>query len=228
MSSRDQSVSLYLSPLRALCSSLSRSNASIGVCKHPVLCVLLREHTFRISSNTVINHRGTLNKERKGDKNKTKAIDRVGNLEFIDSFLYLFNVLGVNIRQGKGGDCRHVAFAFFRKYIFFSAFFSPISNRSHCNHNLPAIWQILSPISSKSSLSPNKNEAIFMLYKSLFSTCFFSFHSRYHSFKGENRCLQCSSLVLSDLQAPGSGGGGPCGWGINPVAPYREVCLVNF
>lgn len=22
--------------------------------------------------------------------------------------------------------------------------------------------------------------------------------------------------------------GAPCGWGINPVSPYLEVCLVNF
>lgn len=35
-------------------------------------------------------------------------------------------------------------------------------------------------------------------------------------------------MVLSDLQAPRIGAGGPYGRGINPVFPYQEVCLVNF
>lgn len=68
-----RSVSLYLLPLRALCSSLSRSNASIGVCRHPVLCVLLHEHSEFLQTHTLINHRGSLDE---GGKRRQQAQDK--------------------------------------------------------------------------------------------------------------------------------------------------------
>lgn len=94
MSSRDQSVGLYLSPLRALCSSLSRSSASVRDCRHPVLCVLLHEQTFGISSNKHVNQSrrqfrlGRRRKKEEDKKHKTKARDRVRNPELIVSFLF--------------------------------------------------------------------------------------------------------------------------------------------
>lgn len=119
--------------------------------------------------------------------------------------------------KGRGVSSHHLCFLWKKAFFPLSShlFLTEVTAITICQ----PVGRFCHQLAAKSASPPNKNEAISVSYKSLFSTRFFSFHSRYHSFKGENRCLQCSSLVLSDLQAPGSGAGGPCGWGIKSLSP---------
>lgn len=66
-----------------------------------------------------------------------------------------------------------------------------------------------------------------MSYKSLFSARVSGFSSLLiHTLTPENRRLLAAhwSSQIVGLSALS----GPCGWGISPVLPYQEVCLLNF
>lgn len=137
-------------------------------------------------------------------------------------------MLWVNIRQGKGGDCRHIVFAFSRRKLFLPShlFLTEATAITTC-HPFDSFCHQL----AAKSASPQTKMKQFICpinhYLALVSSLFI--HTITSSQEKTDACNAAgSSLVLSDLQAPGSGAGGPCGWGINPVSPYREVCLVNF
>lgn len=152
MPSRDQSVSLYPSlslslrsqPVHCLC--VCKRSCLCTSCMYSRACVFYcaSKHSEFLQTNTLINHRDSLEERKERRHESTRRRQETGSiipsLLFL-SLLYLFNVFWVNIRQGKGGDCRHIVFAFTRRKLFFFFFssLSPNPDRSHHNHYLPPI-----------------------------------------------------------------------------------------
>lgn len=110
MPSRDQSVSL----LRRLFPPAATSLSSCARVLTPApMCFFMQANIPFLQTNTLINHRDSLEERKKGLDEMRKG--GVHNPELIVSFLslYLFNVFWVNIRQEKGRGppsrrlCRH-------------------------------------------------------------------------------------------------------------------------
>lgn len=115
-----QSVFIYcLCGLSAAHCLLSLVSADILYC---VFYCVSKQSEF-LQTNTLINHRSSLDEEKNRRRKAEDKSNRQGpwsKAYWFFSLLYLFNVLCVNIRQGKGGDCRHTVFAFSeRKLVFF-------------------------------------------------------------------------------------------------------------